>query len=204
MRGNHDVTVVVPEVGTARFTEPGSDNFHQYIPTTWAVKVIAGNDSYVRYWGYEGGPTLVVTVNDDRTFSLPPSYNISFDKVPFGDHPLTQYTGIYTTNTQWYGDYFSPMFVNDDGTISFGDASTTITPRYNSTTASISFDATHFKDTTFRANFSIIGVADKITLSGSLYPRPQDGPVHFEGNLLTLFKKPSQQHSRFRQLSEEC
>jgi hypothetical protein len=98
---------------------------------------------------------------------------------------------VYQTNTQWWGDYFSPLFVNDDGTVAFGDSATMITPTYNSTTATISFDWTHYKTTTFKATFSFNGLTSNLSVLGGLNPRPQDGQVMFSGTLQTLFKKPS-------------
>ncbi|KAJ9633784.1 hypothetical protein H2201_008825 [Coniosporium apollinis] len=187
------VTVVVPDVGTVNLFEPQADNFHQYIPTTWAIKVIANN--YVRYWGYEGGPTVTVTINDDRTFSMPESCNISFDRVPIAGHPLGQYCGIYQTNTQFYGDGFSPLFVNDDGTISFGHEWNVFTPIYNSTTATVAFEWIQYRDTRFKAWFSFKGVGDNLTISGTLNPDPTAGGVSFSGSRKTLV--PSLSNIRF-------
>jgi len=122
---------------------------------------------------------------------VPTSCNISFDAVPISDHPLTQYSGAYQTNTQWWGDFFSPLFVKDDGTISFGQAPSIPTVSYNATTATVSFDWTQYRDTTFKATFSFVGVGDSLSVQGGLNPRQVDGQVAFSGNIQALYAKPS-------------
>ena len=182
-------------MGTVGLTTPGpNDDWHQYVSAQHAIKVTTGpSGAYTQYWGFDGVTALRMTIHDDRTFSLPTSSNISFFHVPIADPPLTQYSGVYHTNTQWYGGFFSPLLINDDGTISFGE--TTIPANaltYNSTTATVSFDWVRYKDTSFKAFFSINGVGShNTTLSGTLWPRPQDGGVSFSGSVAIFFAKPS-------------
>ncbi|SPO06935.1 uncharacterized protein DNG_09629 [Cephalotrichum gorgonifer] len=81
LRAVHDIVINVPSKGVIHVTEPGPDDFHKLgVWTTWAVKIIAG--SYIRYWGYEGGPVLPITINPDGTFSMPTACNITFANVP--------------------------------------------------------------------------------------------------------------------------
>ncbi|KAF1959204.1 hypothetical protein CC80DRAFT_545581 [Byssothecium circinans] len=169
LSGVNDVVVAVSSIGTVRLTEPGADDFHQYISTTWAVKVVASDNAYVRYWGYEGRPTLVLAINEDDTFTLPDQNNTSFDHIPISRPPLAQYAGQYDTNTQWWGGFFSPLIINQDGTVS----------------STVSLDWTKFKDTSFKTWFSLTGTGQNISFAGDLSPRPQDGGTHFTGSLST-------------------
>ncbi|KAK5454973.1 hypothetical protein LTS15_005693 [Exophiala xenobiotica] len=183
LRGIHDVAVVVGSIGVVQLTEPGTDDFHKYVGSTWAIKVLAKN--YVRYYGYEGGPTIVLTINADDTFSIPDQNNHSFTGIPIARPALAQFAGVYRTDTQWYGDFFSPLIINQDGTISLGPSGKRcrIAPQYDSAAGSVFIDWTSYKDTRFTTRFSITGSGSAISLSGGLNPRPQDGPVNFSGAL---------------------
>jgi len=183
---NQASTISVPNVGDLQLLEPGSDNFHQYgVNTTWAVKVVAKD--YVRYWGYEGHPTLTVDINDDSTFTLPAASNISFNRVPLDGNPIRQYSGFYLTNTHWWGNTFSPLTIDDDGTLYMGDGDAQIQVEftYDATSATVTIPNTNFKGTIFRTNFNLIGV-DTITLQGTMYPNPESGPLLITGAMQPL------------------
>lgn len=202
LRGVHDVVITVNGGDFIRLTDPDLDeDFHKFgVGSTWAVKVVAGD--YLRYWGYEGGPTVAVTVHDDGTFSLPDQGNTSFDRIPIAGPAIAQYAGVYGTNTDFWGDTFSPFTINVDGTISVGSGSSVVNlqPVYDSRNGSVSLDWVAFKTTTFKAGFGIAGTGANIKLSGGLNPRPQDGPVHFGGDMKT--RAPfSTQASRLHRLA---
>jgi hypothetical protein len=177
------VQVVVPDVGTISFSEPGSDNYHPYVSTTWAVKIVSGN--YLGYWGYEGGPTMTVTINDDDTFSLGPNFNA----IPISGIPITQWAGEYSTNTHWWGGYFSPLLIQSDGTVSI--AETLIHATYNSAGRRLTFDWTPINTTTAKASIQFADSPGGKVCSGTLNPRPQDGPVGFTGSEVVIFPPPT-------------
>jgi phosphatidylserine/phosphatidylglycerophosphate/cardiolipin synthase-like enzyme len=174
--------VVVGSIGVVRLTEPGADDFHKYVGSTWAIKIIAA--AYIRYYGYEGGPTVQLTINEDDTFSVPDQNNNSFFGVPIGRPALAQYAGVYATQTQGLGDFFSPLIINQDGTVSIGPSSQRrrTNARYESAGASVSIDLTDFRDKRFTATFSLHGTGQSINFSGTLKPRPQDASVTFTGS----------------------
>jgi hypothetical protein len=70
LSGVHNVVITFSGGDFIRLTDPNPDeDFHKFgIGTTWAVKVVAGH--FLRYWGYEGRPTVVITVHG-KQLNLP-------------------------------------------------------------------------------------------------------------------------------------
>ena len=178
MKSTGDV-VVAGASGIVHLTEPGADNFHQYIPTTWAVKVISGQ--YTRYWGYEGHPTLALSVNANGTFTIPDSCGISFTQIPIDGAPIAQYAGIYFTNTDFWGNIFSPIVINDDGVMTMGNDAVVISYTYDVLHNAVNIPWQPYHGTTFTCFFGFTGGGSNITMSGTLDPRPQDGGLSFSG-----------------------
>ncbi|WP_027709928.1 hypothetical protein [Zooshikella ganghwensis] len=88
---------------------------------------------------------------------------------------ITAFVGTYETDATWWGGYFSPLKVNYDGTISI--AGRLITPSYDASSKTVSFEKTQIKDTIAKGKmtFSTSG------FTGTINPRAQDGPVEFTG-----------------------
>jgi hypothetical protein len=88
--------------------------------------------------------------------------------------------GTYITSTEYWGDTFSPLVIGDDGEVSV--AETVVVPTYDAATSTLSFDWTAIKSTKAKATIHFTkDSAGKVTFSGSINPRPQDGPVGFTG-----------------------
>ena len=61
------VSIQVAGRGEVTATEPGPE-YRQHVQSSWAVLIRTGG--YVAYWGYEGHPTLTITIAADGTFSV--------------------------------------------------------------------------------------------------------------------------------------
>ena len=102
--------------------------------------------------------------------------NQRFNLPPF----FSDWVGYYTTDTGWWGGFFSPLIVRRDGTINV--AGTVINPSYDAATSTLSFDWTAIRTTQAKATIRFSkDNTGKTRFSGSINPRPQDGPVDFSG-----------------------
>ncbi|TGN14067.1 LamG domain-containing protein [Leptospira ilyithenensis] len=61
------VNIQVVGRGEILAIEPGPE-YHSHVSTNWAVKLVSG--SYEGYWGYEGNPTMTITISANGTFSI--------------------------------------------------------------------------------------------------------------------------------------
>jgi hypothetical protein len=87
--------------------------------------------------------------------------------------------GEYTTTTEWWGDYFSPLVVDVAGGITI--AGTSVDARRDPNTGTVTFDWTDIKTTRASGSITFVTRAGKQVFFGWIRPRPQDGPVSFTG-----------------------
>jgi hypothetical protein len=93
---------------------------------------------------------------------------------------LADWAGEYHTRTQWWGEYFSPMLIGPDGSLTVaGDPIAEYT--FDETTGKLTFDWHPVKTTEAKASFTFKEFGENKTFSGSINPRKQDGPVGFRG-----------------------
>lgn len=95
--------------------------------------------------------------------------------------PPTEWAGSYVTETQWWGGYFSPLIIGTDGKLTV--AGQAISYSYDPETSTLSWDWQDIKTTRAKASFSFAGSGPSRSITGTLNPRPQDGPVRFSGRL---------------------
>ena len=89
---------------------------------------------------------------------------------------IAKWEGDYTTTTQWWGTFFSPVIVYADGSVEI--AGTMIeSPRFDPASNTMSFDPVNIivNGTATTARGSLTFTASGA--SGTIYPRPQDGAV---------------------------
>ena len=92
---------------------------------------------------------------------------------------LSYWAGAYSTETEYWGGFFSPLIIWGDGTVSVAD--TFLNTQWDSTTSTLTWDWQEIKDTKAKASIKFSESGNSATFSGSIHPRPQDGPVSFSG-----------------------
>lgn len=103
--------------------------------------------------------------------------------------PITNWSGAYQTTTQGSNGLFSPLIVNDDGSIDING--TLITPNYDPDTATLSFDWTAIGSSTVKAQFTFSNQNGTIGFSGTIYPNQQSNGLSFSGTEITPLPVPS-------------
>ena len=95
-------------------------------------------------------------------------------------NPVVLYDGVFVTETQWWGQYFSLLEIEKTGEVSI--AGTDIEYTYDHSTQTLSFDWHEIKTTQAKGKVVLFGLdEDRKGFYGSINPRPQDGPVGYEG-----------------------
>ncbi len=98
---------------------------------------------------------------------------------------LSEWAGVYSTTTQWWGSYFAPLIIHADGqTVELAGTPLTFTYDNNK----LSFDWQPIKGTTAKGLNIDFKVEDSglNSFSGEIHPRPQDLlPVEFTGQQVT-------------------
>lgn len=91
---------------------------------------------------------------------------------------LAEWAGVYSITTKWWGGYFAPLIINADGqTVEL--AGTPLKFTYDNNT--FAFDWQSIKGTTAKGKIDFKVESGVNSFSGAIQPRPQDGPVEFEG-----------------------
>ena len=95
----------------------------------------------------------------------------------------TAFAGIYLTDTQWWGGYFDPLLIDANGAVSL--AGVTLPALFDPAASRLTWDWTDMKDTRTTGNIILSGDGDARAFSGTINPRPQDGPVGFKSTRFT-------------------
>ncbi|MEO7215586.1 hypothetical protein [Mucilaginibacter sp.] len=112
---------------------------------------------------------------------LPPDEAAEYVNQIFGrkkKDPIAALAGTYVTDAKWWGAYFSPLVIREDGAVTLGLVPIRYT--YNDDTKKLRFEhevspgTNCWGDVTFAAGGR--------SFKGGIQPRPQDGGVDFEGN----------------------
>ncbi len=93
--------------------------------------------------------------------------------------PLSFWAMYYNTETHWWGSYFSPLIVHNNDTLDI--AGQRIDFDYNPQSNNLNFDWQDIKTTRAKGNITFSRSYEISSFSGSINPRPQDGPVEFTG-----------------------
>jgi outer membrane protein assembly factor BamB len=97
------------------------------------------------------------------------------------DHPVTHWADRYGTDTWYWGTYFSPLVIADDGTVTV--AGTVLTITYDTSTNQLAWDWQAIRETTAKASITFAEEPGGATaFTGTINPRTQDGPVPYSGN----------------------
>ncbi len=108
--------------------------------------------------------------------------------------PLSFWAMYYDTETHWWGGFFSPLIVHNNDTLDI--AGQRIAFSYNSQSNNLLFDWQEIKNTRAKASIKFARNNEIKSFSGSINPRPQDGPVEFSGqgnptHTVSIFNKRS-------------
>lgn len=98
--------------------------------------------------------------------------------------PQAVWSGEYLTQTSFWGSYFSPLIILEDGRATI--AGEEVALNFDPETLQLSFDWTDIKTTKAKAAFVMDDDLPADDFSGSINPRPQDGPVSFSGTVFTV------------------
>ncbi|ACY14022.1 hypothetical protein [Haliangium ochraceum] len=93
--------------------------------------------------------------------------------------PLSTWQNVYETDTKFWGGFFSPLIVFPDGSVTVDGVA--ITTSYDDVSATLELTPFDIKGTTATGAVSFTDASGIKEFSGSLRPRPQDGPVPFSG-----------------------
>ncbi|MEK6477068.1 hypothetical protein WJR50_06020 [Catalinimonas sp. 4WD22] len=96
-------------------------------------------------------------------------------------NPLEGWEGEYFTQTNFWGAYFSPIVIEEDGSLLV--AGTEVEYEFDEMTNTFSFDWTNIKTTEAKSSFSFEQHGENKILSGSINPRRQDGGVSLRGGI---------------------
>ena len=96
---------------------------------------------------------------------------------------VAEWAGVYNTETQWWGGYYSPLIITADGKMFIDQFE--IDYEFDQGENRLTFDWQDIKE--YRAKGNIVfsvNDADEMVFSGSINPRAQDGPVGYSGREL--------------------
>lgn len=94
---------------------------------------------------------------------------------------ITKWAGTYTTATQWWGTYYSPMVITDEGKLFIAEHE--IEFEFDEVTNQLSFGWHDIKAQRAKGSITFSEKVDgRLQFSGSINPRAQDGPVSYSGN----------------------
>lgn len=93
--------------------------------------------------------------------------------------PVADWAGTYNTSTQWWGGYYSPLVVYPNGRVTI--VGQEIVYSYNSSTKQLTFDWQNLSGSVAKGTIIFSGSGNSKTFSGTINPRPVDGPVSFTG-----------------------
>lgn len=92
---------------------------------------------------------------------------------------IAKWVGVYEASTQWWNGFFSPLVVLSDGKMNI--AGSVISPDYDASTSTISFDWVQIKDTTALGKIGFKDDNNHRSFAGSINPRKKDGGVRYTG-----------------------
>jgi len=93
--------------------------------------------------------------------------------------PITAWAGEYETETHYWGETYSPLVIDEDGTVTVAGQELVVT--FDEDTSVLSWDWQEIGDQTTKATITFSEPDGEQQFSGTINPRKQDGPVSYTG-----------------------